>query len=67
METDIVFSDQGSVIVFTPVTEAGTQWFEENVAWESWNQVGPSIVADHRPARAILEGLLDAGLRVARA
>ena len=64
---DVVFSDQGTVVVFSLLTPAGEEWFEENVAYEGWARMGPVIVADHRPARDIITGLLTDGLRVAQA
>jgi len=64
---DVVFSNQGTIIVFTPLTPEGEAWFAENVEVPDWAYQGPSICADHRPGLAILAGLAESGLRVADA
>lgn len=64
---DVVFSNAGSIIVFTPLTPAGEQWFDENVASEDWQWMGPSLCVDHRPALELLAGIAESGLRVADA
>lgn len=58
MTIDIYIQDLGSVVGFTPVTEAATAWFDENVETESWQWLGDTFYADHRPASHLIAGIL---------
>jgi len=61
--TDIVISDQGSIILVMPRTEAAKEWLKENVASEAmW--YGPSLVVEHRFISYLIEGMMAEGLRI---
>lgn len=59
---DIDINDQGSIVMFTPRTDAGREWMDENVESEPWQWMGPSLCVDHRPAQDLVEGMQEAGL-----
>jgi len=59
---DVVVDDQGTIWMFWPVTEAAKQWVAENVQLESWQWMGERFGVDHRPARQLLQGMVEAGL-----
>jgi hypothetical protein len=59
---DVLAANEGTVFVFTPLTKAAKEWFEENVAYEPWQKLGAAIVVDHRFAWGLGQGLKDAGL-----
>jgi len=61
---DVDINDQGSIVGFTPRTEAARTWFDENVESEPWQWMGPSLYVDHRPAQGLLEGIQEAGLTI---
>jgi hypothetical protein len=61
---DFKVHNEGSVIVFTPLTEAA-EAFLERCDTESWQWMGPSLVVDHRPAVALVEAMQEEGLEVA--
>lgn len=50
---DVIVADHGTVVTFLPQSEAAKAWFDENVE----RDVLGGFTADHRPARAILEGI----------
>lgn len=59
---DIKITDEGSIVMFTPMTKAGEDWIQQNVEFESWQMMGPSLCVDHRPAQGLVEGMQEAGL-----
>jgi hypothetical protein len=60
---DIQVRNEGTVMVFTPISETGTQ-FLNALETEDWQWIGPSLVVDHRPAYDLLEGMKMEGLEV---
>jgi len=61
---DIKIQNEGSIIVFTPMTSEALEWINENCEVESWQWVGGSLAIDHRFAEYIIYGLADAGFNV---
>lgn len=59
MTPDIYLSDQGSVVGFTPVTDAGKDWIAENLETEDWQWAGVTLWVDHRPASHIILGIIN--------
>lgn len=59
---DIHINDQGSIVVFTPLTKAGEDWIQQNVEFESWQMLGRGLCVDHRPAQGLVELIQEAGL-----
>ena len=62
--SDITINNQGTIVLITPVTNAGQVWMWSNVESESWQWVGPSLAVDQRYADAIAEGAMGDGLNV---
>ena len=62
---DLRVLDQGTVVLFTPVSERGREWLEANCATESWQWLGSSLGIDHRMAGPVIEGAINDGLEVA--
>ena len=58
--TDIIFDNQGSIIVLTPVSPDGERWLDGNV----FRLNGPSVSVDHRYADSIIDAAIDNGLDV---
>lgn len=55
----------GTVLVFELQSDAVRTWFDDHVAYEPWQQLGPDRIAiDHRPAGQLLEGLQLAGFSI---
>lgn len=60
---DFKVTNEGTVVVFTPLTEAA-EAFLERCDSEPWQYLGPSLVVDHRPARDLLDAIRSEGLEV---
>ena len=60
--TDIIFDNQGSIIVLTPVSPVGERWLDDNV-FGQFN--GPPVSVDFRYADDIIDAAIDNGLEVA--
>jgi hypothetical protein len=58
---DFRITNEGSVIVFTPLTGAAKA-FLDRCDTEGWQWMGPSLVVDHRPAADLLEWIKAEGL-----
>jgi hypothetical protein len=58
---DFKITNEGTVIVFTPLTAAAKD-FLSRCDTESWQWMGPSLVVDHRPASDLLEFIRAEGL-----
>lgn len=64
IRSDIRFDSYQTIVRIVGLTRAGKNWLDENVQAEPWSRIGDSIIADHRPARAIYEGAFNDGLTV---
>ena len=62
--TDICIDHCGSIVMVTPMTAAGRDWIDENVASEDWQWMGLSLAVDVRYAENLVEGMQEAGLTV---
>lgn len=60
---DVSLRNEGSIILFTPLTEGARDWISENIPEDAtwWST---SLVVDHRYAGQIIEGMEAAGLIV---
>jgi hypothetical protein len=63
-QADVVISDEGTIVTFTPLTDEARDWFDDNVHSESWQWLGRALGVDHRLASDLVAGIADAGLRV---
>jgi hypothetical protein len=65
---DIEIDDQGSIVLFKPVSSAASQWWDRSVECEDWQRIGdhdyPSYAVDRRMAHAIYIGLVEAGFDI---
>jgi len=61
--TDFSVSNQGTIFLLTPLTEAAKEWTEQHLSHDrqSW---GPSVVVEHRYIEPIVEGIRANGLEV---
>lgn len=62
-KVDFSVSDQGTIVLLTPLTDAAHDWVKEHIAEDAqtWSR---SIVIEHRFAYDILNGILNDGLTV---
>lgn len=58
---DVSVYDAGSIVIVTPLTEAATEWVDENVSEERMSY-GAGFVVEHRYAGDLLQGMAEAGL-----
>ncbi len=65
-EIDIQINDQGSIIMFTPVSEFAKEWVNNNCYIESWQWMGSSFCVDHRIAEQLIEGMEEHDLSIER-
>lgn len=61
---DVEIVNEGTVVLFRPVTDRAKVWFKENIQAEGWQWLGMSVGVDHRYAGDIVEGLLGAGFNL---
>ncbi len=63
MDADIRVADEGTVFLFTILSERARQWVEENVNLEGWQWLGrESFAVDRRYAYPLAEGMQGDGL-----
>jgi hypothetical protein len=63
MELDFSVAEHGSIVIFTPLTEAARLAMEE-MELESWQFVAEGFAVDRRVAWNLLGALLENGLLV---
>jgi hypothetical protein len=62
---DILVEDHGTVALLRPLTKRGAFWLHDNVCSEPWQWMGPALAAEPRLVPQVLNGAVEAGLRVA--
>jgi hypothetical protein len=63
--TDILVENHGSIMLFRPVTEAGTEWLAEHTPCDEDHQYfGPALCVEPRYAESLVEGMVGDGLNV---
>lgn len=59
---DFSVSDQGTIIIVTPITENCVEWCDKHVDAPDYMLVGDhGFACDHRMAQPIIEALVDEG------
>lgn len=61
---DFKIIDQGSLVGFMPLNEAAERWWEENVASEDFQWMGPVCYCEHRSASALIGALRENGFEL---
>lgn len=61
-KTDFCIRDEGTIIVIHPNTDRAKAWIEENVSVPPEHWLAGNLLADHRPAQAIILGILAADM-----
>jgi len=61
-EPDVSVLNDGSVVLFTPNTDAARDWVRDNVQLEDWQWLGNGFAVDHRYAGDLAEGMVADGL-----
>jgi hypothetical protein len=64
MQSDVLIENEGTIVMFQPVTDAARDWFAENVQTEGWQWFGPRLAVDHRTAGSLITGLLSEGFNL---
>jgi hypothetical protein len=62
---DVLIRNAGTVFVFCPLTQRAKEWFDVNVASESWQWFGNALVVEPRYAWALAQSLRNEGLVIA--
>jgi hypothetical protein len=63
-EYDLTVGDEGTIVLFTPHTEAGRTFLHEMLLSEPWQWLGKALCVDHRTAPGVIDGALNEGLRI---
>jgi hypothetical protein len=63
-QVDVLVTNEGTIWMFTPLTDEAKEWVKENVPTESWQWMGNSFCCEHRYAPDLVEGMRGAGLVV---
>ena len=67
MTADITFRDHGTMLVITAMSDEAKEWVDDHVEVPDYMNMGEdSFATDHRPGRAILEGMAADGFTVRR-
>jgi hypothetical protein len=56
-QTNFLVTDEGTVVLITPVSDKARQWVDENLSIEAWAWLGDSFGVEHRYAYDILEAI----------
>ena len=61
---DVRIQNEGSILLFHPLTEAAEQWMREHVLSDEAQFFGKALVVEHRYAADLAEGMVNDGLEV---
>ena len=61
---DVLVQNEGTVFLFCPLTYLGKKWIDEHVQSDAM-RFGHALVAEHRYAWGLAQGMKDAGLVLA--
>jgi hypothetical protein len=62
---DVSIRDEGSVVLFTPESDAGREWVEEHIGADNGFQpYWPTVVVEHRYAGDVADGMVGDGLEL---
>lgn len=62
--TDLHAYDHGTVVIIEHASDAGAAWIADHVEVPAWARTDAGFIADHGPARDIIEGAHADGLAV---
>ena len=63
MMADVKIENHGSLVLLRPLTEAASDWLDENIS-EDAQHFGGAVVVEPRYVEAIVEGMQNDGLEV---
>jgi len=63
MMADVKIENHGSLVLIRPLTEAASDWLDENIS-EDAPHFGGAVVVEPRYVEAIVEGMQNDGLEV---
>lgn len=63
---DVEIDNQGTIVLFRPITKAGEAWIKENVQTEPWQWFGDGLCVEHRYAHDLADGMQRDGLKVGK-
>ncbi len=63
MMADVNIENHGSLVLIRPLTEAASDWLDENIS-EDAQHFGGAVVVEPRYVEAIVEGMQNDGLEV---
>ena len=63
MMPDVNIENHGSLVLIRPLTEAASDWLDENIS-EDAQHFGGAVVVEPRYVEAIVEGMQNDGLEV---
>lgn len=50
--------DEGSIVLFEPLTRTAREWLEDNVD-EPWQWLGNALAVDHRAAQDLYDAIVE--------
>ena len=59
---DVRVEDQGTIVLFTPESDDGSAWMDDNVYAEDWQFIGSGVAVEHRYAPDLVAGMIGDGL-----
>lgn len=62
--TDVQIINEGTIVLFRPLTDQARAWIEENVQTEPWQWFGGGLCVEHRYAHDLADGMERDGLNV---
>jgi hypothetical protein len=61
---DVQVSDEGTLVLFTPLTEFGIAFIDMEVETEPYQFFGDALAVDHRQAEGLIEFMRENGVVV---
>jgi hypothetical protein len=65
---DFYVRDEGSIVMFFPVSARCREWIDENVGAETWQWMGNKVAlcVDHSLATNLYQGMCESGMSIGK-
>lgn len=61
---DVSMENLGTIGIIQPLTLAGREWIDKNIATEDWQWMGGGLVCEPRMMNDIAKGMVNDGLEL---
>ena len=64
LSADFAIADQGTLVLFNPLTPEAKAWIDNNCVTEPYQWFGRALAVNHSCAQALYDGIINDGLTV---